>query len=414
MTNNILIINQHGENRGDEAAFKAMVSEISSKAKDDCAFRVIGQFRDKNYKLWENGSIEYANILMPVIDAICLPVYFGLRLIGLDTRFFLPGHSKQIVSWYDNADIVVSAPGGPYFGDIYKGHELVHWFFVFLARLFKKPLMLYSPSAGPFNFSPLNWIRRFGYRSFDVLCARESISAKNIETLCPGISVKVTADSALQCSDFSIDEDDLRIREITDYANAADRFVIISLLDYKFYNRTDSASLKSNYLESVRSLLEALDGQHSCYFLFLPQLAGEVHSDYDFIQRFTASLSLKGHTEILDRQFDSDVQRALVQLSDLVIASRYHPQIFAGSAIIPLLAIYYEHKSLGFMEMMGIKEYAISIWDITPGMATGVLKKLESSRDGIINTMRQNIEHIQEGSRISTSSVIELLEGNRE
>ena len=411
MTHNILIINQHGENRGDEAAFKAMVSEISDKSGDDCKFRVIGQFRDKNYRLWENSNIEYTNILMPVIDALCLTVYFGLRLIRLDARFFLTGYSGNIVQWYEDADIVISAPGGPYFGDIYKGHELVHWFFVYLARLFKKPLMLYSPSAGPFNYLPLKWVRRFGYRSFDILCARESISAKNIEGLCPGISVKVTADSALQRSDFSIDEDDREIREITDHASAADKFIIISLLDYRFDNHADRDSLKSNYLESVKGLLEALDRQEGCYFLFLPQLAGEVHSDYDFIRSFTDTLNLSGRAEILDRRFDSDTQRALVQLSDLVIASRYHPQIFAGSAKVPLLAIYYEHKSLGFMKMLGVEEYAISIWDITPQMATGALNKLESCRDGIIKTMQEKIGHIEERSRISTNSVIELLEG---
>jgi hypothetical protein len=42
-----------------------------------------------------------------------------------------------------------------------------------LAAHFKKPLFLYSPSAGPFENKLLNPVRRTMYRKFDVLATRE-------------------------------------------------------------------------------------------------------------------------------------------------------------------------------------------------------------------------------------------------
>src|SRR6056297_2731145 len=170
----VLVINQHGENRGDEAAMRAMIGEIE-KALDGARFTIIVQFQDTSLQLPFSEDVTLLHMKMPYSHFLGLVIHAGLRRIGLQLGFLLTESTRQIIRAYEHADIVLSAPGGPYFGDIYHNHEIVHWFYVWMAHVHERPLFLYAPSAGPFKIGWLNAVRRYLFRKFDTLCVREEI-----------------------------------------------------------------------------------------------------------------------------------------------------------------------------------------------------------------------------------------------
>ena len=60
---NILIVNQHGENRGDEAAMRAMFRGLEKKLKE-VKFTLIVQFQDPNLQISFDEDVELLHIKM--------------------------------------------------------------------------------------------------------------------------------------------------------------------------------------------------------------------------------------------------------------------------------------------------------------------------------------------------------------
>jgi colanic acid/amylovoran biosynthesis protein len=63
--------------------------------------------------------------------------------------------------------------------------------------------------------------------------------------------------------------------------------------------------------------------------------------------------------EVADPALDAVAQRRIVAMSDFCLAGRYHPQVFAASAAVPGVCVYYEHKALGLMQEIGLPELAL-------------------------------------------------------
>jgi polysaccharide pyruvyl transferase WcaK-like protein len=365
------------------------------------------QFKDTALEVEHDPPVELLHIKMPVGDALRLVQFAALKALGLEARFLLKGEAKKIADAYERSEMVISAPGGPYFGDIYANHELVHWFFVWLARVYRKPLFLYAPSAGPFAIKWLNPIRRALFRSFDTLCVREEISAGYLrELLGPAVDVHVTADSAIQ----QVVEPITRDEYFADPAEERrDKFLVaVSAIEYKFPGEPDPAARHEEYTAALARCLEHLASRRDCHFLLIPQLYGRVHSDVPYLRRIAASLPTGASVEIVDPTLDSNAQRRIVGMCDLCIASRYHPQIFAGTAAVPGLCIYYEHKALGFMTALGFEDFAFDIRALDPAKMIAKLDDALENRDELARRMRERIGPVRARARETTALAAEL------
>ena len=355
----VLVINQHGENRGDEAAMRAMISGLD-KALGGAQFRVIVQFQDTSLELPFNENVMLLHMKMPYSHFLGLVLYAAFRRLGLKLTFMLSRETKNIIRSYENADIVISAPGGPYFGDIYYRHELVHWFYVWMTGLYRKPLFLYAPSAGPFRIGWLNAVRRYLFKTFDTLCVREEISRDHLSGLLgEDAEIHVTADSAIQ---QEIAPGNRAEYFDSERAELSDRFLVaVSAIEYRFPGDDEPKAAQKRYTNTLVRCLHHLHRREDCHFLFIPQLYGAAHSDVPYLEFLASRLPEDASTEIVDSSLDSDAQRRIFGMADICIASRYHPQIFAATANVPGVCIYYEHKALGFMSFLGLADFAFDI-----------------------------------------------------
>jgi polysaccharide pyruvyl transferase WcaK-like protein len=201
-------VNQHGDNRGDEAALLAMCAGIEAEL-GPTQFTVIHQFNNAAAGPMLRPDALWITLKLPKFEALRILVYICLRIFGLRLYFLLGSLGKKTIAAYETADVVVSAPGGPYFGDLYIRHEAVHWLYVWLAKLHHVSAVLYATSAGPFQKKWANPFRRYTYRCFSRLFVREEISAEHIRGLFVGrgrnVNIEVSVDSALQVSVAPID-----------------------------------------------------------------------------------------------------------------------------------------------------------------------------------------------------------------
>jgi colanic acid/amylovoran biosynthesis protein len=407
-TSHILILNQHGENRGDEAAMRAMLDRLEEAAEGPVRFTVLYQFRDREIRLDFPQQVKMLPIIMPLTEAASLAMFALLKRFGVETTGVLVGGSKEIVAAYRDADLVLSAPGGPYFGDIYASHEIVHWFFVWLAGLYDKRLGLYAPSAGPFRKRLLNVVRRRLYKTFDVLCSREEISADFIRNLVgPDREVHVTADSALQ-----VRLDPMRRADYFEgpRAELSEHFLVgVSAIDYAYPDACDPESLRRHYEDAMIALITHVAESRSSHFLLVPQLHGRFHSDVPFLEALGSRLPPNVSWEIVSDQLSSDDQRRIFGMADMFIASRYHPGIFASSAGVPGICIYYEHKALGFMRQLDLENLAFDIRDLDVGALIRAADRVMTDREALRAHIEERLPRLMATARRTTELVTGLV-----
>lgn len=370
---------------------RAMVQQVSGRL-PGAEITIIHQFADPHSEVPFDVPVEYLPLTLPVLEGIRLAFFAFLEFLGIPGDWVLGRRGRQIVSRYRSARLVISAPGGPYFGDVYADHEIVHWFYVWLARILVRPLFLYAPSVGPFENVLLNPVRRRGFRWFDAVALRDGVSGEYLRSLMGReFEFEVTADSALQ--DMPSDpEPALEDGSLFRLAVAV---------------RDPGQPLRETYDSAVVAAVEAVCKQQDTEVTFLPQLHGPRHRDQPYLESLASRVrgAKTVHVESGD-DIDSRDHRRIIAGANLAIAGRYHPAVFSVAATTPVLVIPYEHKSLGVARQAGIEGWVIDHTEARPDNLVPMIEEMMSNLDGIRNGLRSHQDEMRRASLRTTDMAI--------
>lgn len=372
----VLIVNQHGDNTGDESALRAMLVRLAVEL-GPTSFTVLHQFRERSSEVNVDQPVRWVPLRLPFGEALRLLCYTVSLVLGRPRPKVLGPIGRATIQAYETADLVVSAPGGPYFGDIYRSHEPVHWFYVWLARLHDAPTALYAPSAGPFATRWMNPLRRRTYRCFDVLTFREEQSAQNVRRLMgEDVDVEVTADSALSERVPPIRRENWPVGG----GDARGRYLlVVSVIDAPYIGDPDPEARRRAHDDAIVGGVEhvagRLDDPDRLHVVFVPQLRSRRHDDEPYLRRLADRLPATRSWEVLGHDLSSDGHRARFAAADLVLAGRYHPAVFALSAGVPVVCIAYEHKATGVMEIAGMSEFTTTLDEVDIPTLVGLLDR---------------------------------------
>ncbi len=397
----VLVVNQHGDNRGDEAALLAMCSGIEAEL-GPTQFTVIHQFNNAAAGPMLRPDAQWITLKLPVGEAIRFVVYLALRIFRLRPQFLLGSLGQKTIHAYETADVVVSAPGGPYFGDLYIGHEAVHWLYVWIAKLHRVPAMLYATSAGPFHKKWANPFRRYTYRCFSRLFVREEISAGHIRGLFAGrrhgVNIEVSIDSALQVAIAPQERQ---------HADA--QLIVVSAINWPYPNDPSPQLRQKEYDTSVIEAVKIFAESRPTHVVFVPQLYGSMHRDTPYLEALARLLPANISCEVLSDTKSSNEQRALFAAADWVIAGRYHPAVFAVSAAVPVLCIAYEHKATGVLQAAGVPDAVMSIDEVTVEVVQAKARELLATRADLSARLQVAQVALREVSSRTSGAVAELV-----
>lgn len=407
---NIFIINQHSDNRGDQAACRAMIRTLETMVPD--AQFTIASFSPQ-YPLIEGTNIRHLgfnNFAKSNLVQSTLWAFFP-RLRGLLARF-VSASNLVFLNAYDEADVVVSAPGGPYIGDLY-GMEPRFLYYDWLAHVFGKPLVVYAPSMGPFSGRLRNFLRRYVLNKAAIVLVRDPISFDYVHRLKLEVPIFLAADSALQ-EDFSVFDREAILDLVGIAKDDHGPFVGMTPAELSWHpsrrRNRDAEQLTTNE-EIVTILAEIIDWiwiKYKARVVFFPQLFGR-QSDMNVIHQVISAAKFGYQALILPSMMDSDDQQRLAGLMSLFVGMRYHSAIFAVKAGVPPVCIAYEHKTVGFMNSIDLNELVISVDELEVSKLKHIIDYAFENQSVIRQRLSVQIHRIRKRAFLSSVAVSTIL-----
>ena len=376
----VLVINQPLNNRGDEAAHKALIrSLVDSDA--DLSIRVlfVGSNPDSVRQFMvEDARVSYVNIRHKIM----------LRFTESAKKSFkhpliwhLHPVVKEVSSHYAWADAVLSSPGGICMGGF---QDWKHLFFLDMARRMHKPVYYYGRSIGPFPVLTED-NRRFKAKSIELLnyfsfiSLRESQSIRYAEEM--GIrNVVPTTDMAfLDSPDVQALPEELSFISSKPYVV----FVPNLLVWHVAYKGKASRDEVVDFWCKALGIIRGHFNGHA--IVMLPQLFN-VGSEGDFnLFHEIAGQDGGGDIFVVDESYSSDVQQAIIRGASALFGSRYHSVVFAINNDVPFIAFSYEHKIEGLLDTLGLKQLSVDIRHLfdAPKVEDSVLSGFSAKLPGI-------------------------------
>ncbi len=403
---NILIIHAHWNNRGDEAALRAMLDALIDRYPSSKI--VVWLLADNVEQFPYDRNIFCENLAYPRKRDF----YFDLPLLILSNgKIAFSKRSKTFKKLVIEADIVIHGPGGPSIGDIYRGNEMPYILRLLAVNAIGTPYAFYAPSMGPFdkrNNMLRNYLRKKVINNSAVFCLREPISAEYVNRL-QSSKLKepiVTLDSAFQYPiDTDINEKKLQADEdLSNFIRMNKKIVGITVTDLMWNPKySDDIALKDRINTAFRKMIEYLLKQ-GYGILFIPQLFGTQND-----RNYMTSFSKEGCFTMSDEQ-DCYFQQYVISKMYALIGMRYHSNIFSAKMGCPFVSVAYEQKMKGFMKKINMLDYCVTIDNLSFETLKMAFQNLEDNYEKYKGTLFEESMKLQQESAKTTEIIIDFLE----
>jgi colanic acid/amylovoran biosynthesis protein len=401
---NIFVINAHSDNRGDEAAIKAMTDEL------------LRLYPTAEITISRQGGADYPCMDKRVKQIKRFPVN-GSKIDQLSffVSIFTKGKlaitkdGKEFLNTVRKADIVLHAPGGPSIGDIYGQVEWLYLLRLDLIRRMNKRYMFYAPSMGPFHNKRNNRLRKKVILSAEKIILRDPISIEYLKQFMPEVKVEHAMDSALQ---HDITETRLETtyndsNEIKEFLENHKRVIGLTITDLRWHPVYGKSNVATQIEQTFKCFIkEKVDAGYG--IIFVPQLYGE-GNDYELMKKYM----LEKNTYILaaDRdEYDTYFQQYLIGKLYAVIGMRYHSNIFSAKMGTPFVSVSYEQKMQGFMESVELSDYCLPVHELSYEHLNDKFAMLENNYERYRDKLRTIHDYMREKSYYTTQVVKDLLE----
>jgi colanic acid/amylovoran biosynthesis protein len=400
---NVLIVHANWNNRGDEAAIRAMIDSIREALPIGRMKIMVRSEKMTEFVYRDLEVLRY----YPTDNVERLDSLLTVALLG---RKSFTKRGREFIKEVHEADIVIHAPGGPTIGDMY-GNRLTrydHLYRVMFPRLIgKKKVFFYAPSMGPFRDRLMNVPRRMLLSRIDKIVLREGVSAKYLKDQL-GLDSTVTLDSAYQ---NTIPED--YVNRYPEASGLLDmlrsmKVVGITVTDLGWHPELKSRpGLREKILSSISGFVDYLI-QRGYTVLLIPQLFEEL-DDMECLEVLRAANPSK--ILILPPSIDSYGQQVFISNLHSMVGMRYHPCIFAAKSSVPFISVSYEHKMVGFMNLMGMDEMSVGVDDLSVDQLRTRFEDLENRHAEIVEHLREVNPELIRRSRMTTDILKELVSG---
>ena len=332
-----------------------------------------------------------------------LVVGLGYRLTGRTADGLLPAVYRPTLRAYTEADLVVSCPGNFIYSRAHNGGIafLGPFFTIAYAWLVHKPIHMLPQTIGPLWRAWERGLTRWLLARVRVILLRDPTSVELMQTLgidascyhlTPDIAFLFEGAPAEAASHF------LRCHGI----DAQDRPRLgVTLINWgeQHPNFRHQARYEQAVAATIRAFLRVYGG---CAVLF-PQVCGPTPADDDRIpaRRVAAHLRALGvetGVVVIEDETSPQLLSAAYGQMDLFLGSRLHSNIFALTWHTPVIAIAYQSKTHGVMQMLGLSAWVLDIEAVAAEPLTELVQRIWPQREQLRHHIQTQVGLIQQAA----------------
>lgn len=276
------------------------------------------------------------------------------------------GAIADVLAVTKEADLVVSAWGDGYITT--PPHKILHK--CLFLKYWRKPLVLFPSSIGPFKGNLKRALAVLGLRKFDCLMARDTVTYNYLSDL--GLHhAHLVPDTAFILEPTAKDKVDSLLRQEGIPAESS----FIGLNISQLLNQLAVRKQDIDYVVFMAELARYLADRYARRVLLIPHQIlpasfREAREDYRTYQgddriAIKAIMDLLGDypkvTPLLG-EYTSRELKGIIGRCEIFVGGRMHSVIAALSQGIPSVLIQYSHKAIGVMDTLDLRDY---VWDIS-------------------------------------------------
>lgn len=298
---------------------------------------------------------------------------------------------SEALKAYTEANVIISCGGGYLSGHLIAS-QLLHLYRIWLAKLLKKPVVLFCASVEPCGNTILEKATKFVLNRVDLIIVREELSQVYLKHLGIKTPVFLGADAAFLLPDCPPLETERLLTKEGIYKQAGEILVGISVRGWRFpqYKGQAKKEKVSDYftvmVETVRHLVSVLGYR----VIFFPLVTCYPNDDDRIISHRMAAAIDSDRVMALTGDYSPEELKAMIGGMDLFIAVRLHAAIFATCMGVPTLGIACLNKMNGIMEMLSIDEYVLPVDNLKITDVLSQIDSLRCNRDKIRKALLMN------------------------
>ncbi|MFQ9933217.1 MAG: polysaccharide pyruvyl transferase family protein [Lachnospiraceae bacterium] len=392
----VLIVNAHWNNRGDEAALRAIIDSLLRNVPDihiTIIFKDRGDIKQFPYE----GDVSYITVRF-------LPRYFNI-LMGLYSRGVLGGKEiRKTARCIDRADVVIYSPGGAVISDRFWWRKQLEYLFpIAYAEKNNIPVFFAAPSMGPFKQG--RRFRNHVLESVEAICVREEISKKQLEIQGISKNVIVTIDSAF-LNDINMEENEKKyngLDSLKRFFKQYEKVIGITMTDLAWHVEYGK---NQEIKEKIKIAFEKYVKWHenkNIGILLIPQLFGN-QNDKEYLENFIGS-----NTYVLSDDLDAYFQQYIISKVYFVVGMRYHSNIFSAKMGVPFISIVYEEKMRGFIDFAEWSDLSINVKDLSFENLIQKSNKLEQNYDFYKRLLSEKGKECKRLAQKTESKMLEIV-----
>lgn len=371
-------------NRGAEAMLATSIGKVR-ELYPEANIKVFSYYPEKDRALIKKEGIEILN---------CKPLYLALLFVPLS---FLRLSVLPEVKALKSCDLFLDIAGIS-FADGRKIFLLFNVFSILPAIFLKVPVVKCAQALGPFKSKTNRLVSSYFLPKMEKLYARGEETLKHLEDIeLPENRYELSADLAFLFEPkFSLSEEngskvDRAVSSIKEHPRADKVAAIVpsSLLD----------SQKPEYLKTIEAVCQKLI-EEGYLVTLVPNATregfdGPRNNDLYTIDKLVKLKSLDPQNLVaIDFDINTEGTRRLIELSSVVVTSRFHGLISTLSLKKPVLVLGWSHKYREVMKSFDIENYS------TPATGTietilGKLDQLLMDLDSVQEKIESNINKVK-------------------
>jgi len=410
-------------NKGDASIIVGMIGALRKHIPnaDITLLSFTPEVDGEKYKKYDVKVLRSLLTLSPTDDSPKLVK--GIRLIAkvleyslwAKLRFPVNSNEREILDTYADADIVVSCGGGFLggYGIIAGLVSFLHLYGIYFAKLVNKPVIIYGQSIEQFGNALISSVTKFVLNRVDLITVREGISLDYLKSL--GIKPKVilTADAAFLVKSISSEKCLRLLAEENVYASQRP-LVGMTVRKWNFPEYSDGKTRFSNYLEVMTATIEWLISNMNATVALFPHVIWSPKDDDRIVSsEIVSRIKNKANIRVLTKDYSPEELKGIIGQMDLFIGTRMHSNIFALSNGIPTIAISYQKKTDGIMNMLGMAEYVLDMANLRFDHMVRLIQVACNSRESISSSLKSKIREVQNQALYNAKLVRDMVDSNR-